>query len=162
VSPAARRPPWIEALEEQLAELQDLGREVFVGLPASDDAISACESALGVVLPASYRDLVATYGWLELGGVAIFGLEKAEVQTLSARALSDLPTSCVVVEIADAQGALLCLDTAQPRADGESAIIRFQPAGQVVSLQGAALSDWVSALVAVQLKTARAALAPTS
>ncbi len=152
---SARGPAWIEPVEEGLSHLQDLGHEVFVGLPAREEAIASFEAALGVVLPASYRDLVTTYGWLELGGFVIFGLERAEVQTLAARAMSGLPERCIVVQVLG-EGALLCLDTAQPMPGGESALVQFEPSGRVLSAEAMTFAAWVSALVTAQLRLARA------
>ena len=157
--PPVPRPSWIEALEQDLSDLQDLGHEVFVGLPAPEVAIARFEDALGVILPLSYRDLVTTYGWLELDGIAIFGLERAEVQTLSARALYELPDRCIVVQMLEGGAALLCLDTQKQPLPAESALLRFETSGHAISLEEATLSQWITALVALRLKFARGARA---
>lgn len=153
--PPVPRPVWIEEIEAGLSDLQDLGHEVFVGLPASDAAIASFETALGVPIPASYRELVTTYGWLELSGLAIFGLERAEVQTLAARAMYELPTPSIVVHTLGVGGPLLCLDTAQPRPVGDSALVAFDVSARALSMETTTLSAWVTELVAARLRAAR-------
>jgi hypothetical protein len=110
------------------------GAKVAVAGPASDEAVQAAESMLGVALPPSYRGFLARFGAVEIDGRSFAGLTCGDVGsagdvvafTTHARDNYQLPAHYVALDFQDGD-AFLCIDTEQRRADGESPIVLVSP-----------------------------------
>jgi len=126
-------PDFIAALEE-IDEHPDLKH--FIG-PMPEAAVAAAERALGVTLPASYRDFLLRFGAGNFGSFTVFGIPDPELATprvpnavwytLQERK-GGLPPAFVAIGT-DFEGNLFCLDTAAA-ADGEAPMVNWN-AGKI-------------------------------
>ena len=130
-------PDFLAAIEE-MDENPSLGH--FAGpMPAA--AVAAAEKALGVSLPASYKDFLLRFGAGNFGSFEVFGLPDPEFSkprvpnavwyTLQERK-SGLPAAFVALGT-DFEGTLYCLDTSA--ASGDDAPVVSWNAGTVSPLR---------------------------
>jgi hypothetical protein len=124
---------------EQALQLIQANRDqgYFVG-PREEQLITAGETALGVLFPATYRRFLGELGCGDFAGAEFYGLIDENFAsgsvpngiwlTLKLRRTNALPKSFVVVSDTG-DGGYYAIDTSQRDSQGESPIVAWYPGG---------------------------------
>lgn len=114
------------------------GHDVWVGEPATEDAIAQLQAVIGVDIPPSLRTFLTNYGALGIADNFLSGIIDNEPlstdaggiygDTLNLRESGDAPQSLWV--ICSHEDGSYCIDTSRPAQNGEFAIVNFEHGSQ--------------------------------
>ncbi|MBN3768832.1 SMI1/KNR4 family protein [Burkholderia sp. Se-20378] len=110
------------------------GSEIVISGPVSIEENQEAELLLGVKFSSSYRGYLSEYGAMEIDGRSFAGLTSNPVGDMGdvvaftryTRGNYGLPNQYVALDFQDGD-AILCIDTSQKDADGESPMALISP-----------------------------------
>lgn len=138
-------------ISELLAQVKANGHDVWTDGPQPEAAITALEAKLGVQLPPGYRAFLARHGGMALYNSTISGIVGGEPfdescgslygDTLRFRNEWSLPSYLLVIQ--PDEDAPYCLDTRNPSATGECAVVCYELHSKHVVRIASDFEDWM-------------------
>lgn len=124
----------MDEIKRLLNLVQAQGHDVWIGDPASPEAMAKLEDAMQVALPGSLRLFLTTYGVLGVYDNFLSGIVDDDPldtdgggiysDTLALREYGEVPESFWVIRVHE-DGAY-CIDTSKPTDDGEFAVVNYE------------------------------------